>query len=172
MFKKLLLKTAMYAVVMLGLSAYAGYLMTGHLPAYFSRFTGLLPANQSASGVLSNWSDIGALKHKTTAQEGNYEVMQGGKTVIYKWQDAKGHWQYGERAPQKGVATKMEITTPPPANVASPIESVKTSEQRTTTSNGSELANPYSPEGVKQIMGKAHEVQRMMNERNAELGKE
>lgn len=175
MFKKLLVKGLSMAFIMVGLSTYAGYLMTGHLPAFMDRWRGYLPESRAGAAGQSNWSDIGALKHKETAPAGNYEVVQGGKTVIYKWQDANGHWQYGEHAPTAGSATKIEVATTPttssgPSTTSSPRSSE--SANSSTAIDRPELANPYSPEGVKQIMDKAHDVQRIMNQHNEQLGKE
>jgi hypothetical protein len=168
--KKLLLKAVMFGFVMFGLSLYAGYLVTGRLPPFIERFRGFLPESRAA-GVQPNWSNIGALKHKTTAQDGNYEVVQGGKTVIYKWQDANGHWQYGERAPATGAhVTRQEIVIP-----ATRVPVAKAATHESATNSNAEnpgLVNPYSPDGVKQIMDKAHDVQRMMNQHNDQLSSE
>lgn len=172
MFKKLVLKAAMFAGVMFGLSTYAGYLMTGHLPPFMDRFRNFLPESRSTTGQPS-WSNIGSLEHKASGQNENYEVMQGGKTVIYKWQDANGHWQYGERAPTNGSATKIEVAKGPttsPSSDAAPVHSKR--EQATAATDHPEMMNPYSPEGVKQLIDKAHAVRDLMNQHNDQLGKQ
>lgn len=169
MVKKLALKVFMYGFVFFGLSLYAGYLMTGRLPSYVTNIGSFLSGARTQTGGQPNWSDIGSLKPKEGAENGNYEVMQGGKTTIYKWQDANGRWQYGERAPSTGTATKIEIATPPPPQAPSAQEN---NSQQAATSHRAELPNPYSPEGVKEIMDQAHDVQRLMNQRNSQLKEE
>ncbi len=171
MLKKLILKTAMYGVVMFGLSTYAGYLMTGHMPAYMAHLKSLLAEPGSPSHVQPSWSDIGRLEHTAKSASEGYEIMQGGRTVIYKWQDSQGHWQYGERAPSNNIATKIEIATSPVTS-SSPGEPTDAETQTQERIDRSALINPYSPEGVKQIMDKAHEVQRAMNRHNEELGRD
>ncbi len=167
MLKKLALKVLMMSFVMFGLSTYAGYLITGRLPPFMDRLRGFLPAPDTAAAGQPSWSNIGALEHKSTAQAGNYEVVQGEKTVIYKWQDAKGHWQYGERAPSiDAKVTRQEIITASGKPAAS-AEAGREKAQSTSAANG-ELINPYSPEGVKELIDRAKQVRQKVEERGQE----
>lgn len=173
MLKKLLLKAVMFGFVMFGLSTYAGYLMTGRLPPFIDKFREFLPTSASRVAGQPSWNNLDALSHKATAQPKNYEVMQSGKTLIYKWQDASGHWQYGERAPSNGAATKIEVAAGSAISSSSNSAPEHSTQEPTSgTADHPEMMNPYSPEGVKQLIEKAHAVQNMMNQHNDQLGKE
>ncbi len=163
MLKKLLLKAVMFGFVMFGLSTYAGYLMTGRLPPFIDKFREFLPTSASRIAGQPSWNNLDALSHKATAQPKNYEVMQSGKTVIYKWKNPNGTWSYSGTAPPAGMnATRQEIVmaAQPPAETAA-------HEDAPAAASG-ELVNPYSPEGVKELIDRAKQVRQQVEAHSKE----
>lgn len=165
MLKKLLFKVAMFGFVIFGLSMYAGYLTTGRLPSFVDGLRKFLPKPPAAGQP--SWSGIGALEHQATARQENYEVLQSGKTVIYKWKNPNGTWNYSNTAPPPNVnAMRQEIVTP--------VAKVSTSEETTREdvqpagAKSSEPVNPYSPGGAKELIDRAREIREQVEERGRE----
>jgi hypothetical protein len=93
---RIIFKALVVAVLAVGLSSYAGYLMTGEsflskwrTPAWLSK----LPGDLSKSG-------------KEALQTVDAPI-QDRKEKIYKWKDATGTWQYTQLPPPPG--TEVEV---------------------------------------------------------------
>ena len=162
MLKKLIFKVIGAGFVLFGLSTYTGYLATGQLPSFVARLRSLASAAPDSSAA-PGWSDIGALRQQSTDDKAGYQVLQGGRTTIYKWQDVQGHWQYGERAPLNQAATRMDVVTPAAAPTSQPTAAAA---PQAAKDAAPVLINPYSADGVQQIMEKAREARQLMNEHN------
>jgi hypothetical protein len=177
--KKLIFKLLGAAFIMFGLSTYVGYLYTGQLPPLLSGLHGVLPARGAApAAAATNWTDIGSMQGTTETDEGGYQRVESGATTFYKWQDAQGRWHFDQRKPPETVkAAQQTVSVPAIGSVAplSPKEALPSpQEDATKPASGpapeSTMANPYSRDGVQQILDQARDVQRMMNEHNQRTG--
>jgi hypothetical protein len=168
LFKKLVFKLLGAAFIMFGLSTYVGYLYTGQLPPFLSGLQGLLPARGAAPAPGSaNWTDIGSMQGRTETDEGGYQRVESGETTFYKWQDAQGRWHFDQRKPPESVkASQQNVSVPAIGSVApAPAQEQAAAKLAPESSPDSKMVNPYSRDGVQQILDQAREVQRMMNER-------
>lgn len=155
MSKRTVLRSFAMLFVVVGLAAYALYLMTGRLPQ--------LPTKGAVPG--SSLPGMGTLAPLQKRDAGDHQVMQGGDTTVYKWQDAQGRWYYGSRAPAEAkLLQQMSIEPAPVAAAAQPAAVTVAAEPASTLS-----ANPYSADGVKQLMERAEEARRLMQQRNSQL---
>ena len=88
------------------------------------------------------------------------------KVQVYKWQDANGVWQFSSQPPA-GQASVETIELSPNTNVMAPTPVAAESDPAPTGPRVSVLggASPYSPDGVKQLVDQAKNVQEMLDER-------
>ncbi len=148
--------------VVLGLGAYGVYLLSGRLPQ--------LPSAGRAPGA--GQPELSTLAPMRARDEGGYQVMQGGDTTVYKWRDAAGRWHYGSRAPTDARQPVAVPIDPAPAAVAATASAVAVSAAASPAAvaqPAASAANPYTAEGVRQLMERAEAVRHIMNERNAQL---
>lgn len=144
------------------------------------------PANLfEPEGAQYQWRDAKGVMHVTNtppppgaqAVKGGLisrdNVGKGGKRY-YKWTDQKGAVQITDQAPPEGTA--YELVDKPggpavtaakpaaqPANRAPATSAVGTLQQGKTPS----IKDVYSPEGIKNAMQQAQDVQKLLNERKA-----
>jgi hypothetical protein len=149
---RLLIKACITVLAVIGVSGYAGYLMTGKFP-----WQGLKMPTLSTPDV------------KTILPKPAGEPPQ----LAYKWQDAQGSWHYSNEPPPEGI-TAQEIKLDKNRNVmaATPVPVEAPEVEDKTPESGAEDKKEeqpflYSPEGIKQVMDKARDVQKQMNERSA-----
>ncbi len=148
--KKLFVKIAMMLFVMLGISNYGFYLMTGQLP--FSGFS--LP-------------DISAP---------DLNPLNNQPETAYKWVDEKGITHYSnEKPPELSVASPTEkeievIEVDPRANIIQSVETPKDRDSSNTTI--SPIDGPlYKPENVQKLLNDAKNVEKVLQERQKEQDK-
>lgn len=138
--------------VMVGISNYVLYIMTGKSP--FSKIPQISLSAPSGDDIK--------------------RTLSGGKETVYKWTDANGKVHYSSEAPADiESAQKMEVD--PNVNLIEGIElqTENTSAQpqapttTTTTVNTDPLSGGvYNPEAVQKLIKDAKNVQNMLNERN------
>lgn len=164
MIKKLIFKAVLVAGIMLGLSSYAGYLMTGKLPfSFLKNIPGDL--RSSAQEKLSELKTLDTVKSRPTEQG---EALGTGDATIYKWRDDEGVLHYTSEPPPQGAHSTV-VKLDPNVNVLSAVKPAKPEaqpakpEKQEPPAEG--LSNPYTPEGVKDIMEKAKKTQQQMQER-------
>lgn len=164
MLKKLIFKAVLVAGIMLGLSSYAGYLMTGQLPfSFLKNLTGNLQ-----STAREKLSDLKTLERPKNQKTETGEVLNTGNATVYKWRDAEGVLHYSSEPPPQGTqASTMLLDSK--VNVLSAVKA-PISESQPEKSAAKEvvaegLSNPYTPEGVKEIMDKTKKTQKQMQER-------
>ncbi len=154
MSKRTIARSFALLFVVLGLSAYVLYLLTGRLPQ--------LPAQGGAAPA--GLPALGTLAPLQKRDGGDHEVMQGGDTTVYKWRDAQGRWHYGSRAPAEARQLQRMAVEPAPVVAAQPAAATVAAEPASTLP-----ANPYSADGVKRLMERAEEARRLMQQRNSQL---
>lgn len=152
MSKRTIARSFALLFVVVGLCAYLLYLLTGRLPQ--------LPAKGAAPAAgLPAMSTLAPLEKRDA---GDYEVMRSGDTTVYKWQDAHGRWHYGSRAP--AGAKQLQRMAIEPAAAVGPVATTAAAEPAAAMPS-----NPYTAGGVKQLMERAEEARRLMQQRNSQL---
>ncbi len=154
---KFIFKIIIVILLMFGLSNYANYLMTGKTPDISFEKPSLPKIDMSKlTGSVSEKFD--SIKKEKSTED----------TYLYKWRDAKGVIHYTSEKPSKNIANIESIKINNDTNV---VPSVSSNEEESVQqqSVASELPteippNLYSPEGVKQLIDQAKNVQNQMNE--------
>ncbi len=154
---KFIFKIIIVILLMFGLSNYANYLMTGKTPDISFEKLSLPKIDMSKlTGSVSEKFD--SIKKEKSTED----------TYLYKWRDAKGVIHYTSEKPSNNIANIESIKINNDTNV---VPSVSSNEEESVQqqSVASELPteippNLYSPEGVKQLIDKAKNVQYQMNE--------
>jgi|GEM_PF-1677879 len=166
MIKKLLFKVTLLVGVLMGVPYYL--LGGGQMPGFLKN---IIPAKTTQAKLPKNVTNV------VTDKEVTY----------YKWVDDQGHTHFSN-TPPTGQQAEMK-TLRPDTNI---VKAVKQPEKEEDSGGGSlfslggsskqkdkdgkdvdptELENPYSPEGVKNLMKKAQKAAEMMNQHTKELGK-
>lgn len=162
--KKLLFKAILLVAVLLALPYYL--LGGGNMPGFLKN---IMPEKTATEAKLpKNISNV------VTDKEVTY----------YKWVDDQGHTHFSNTPPTGQQAEKKTLR--PDTNI---VKAVKVPEKEEESGGGlfnlgnsdkkkgdddvdpTKLENPYSPEGISNLMKKAEKAKEMMNARNKELGK-
>lgn len=145
--KKLIIKSVIMVVLMIGFSNYMLYIMTGKSP--FAE-TGLSMPKFSVNAPKIN----------------NMNPLADGNTV-YKWVDENGVTQYSSEPPPANIA-KQTLELDPNTNIVQGLRP-EDEEEETPHAGPSEPILPqgpiYSPENVKKLIDDAKNVQNLLNER-------
>lgn len=149
--KGLIFKMIAMVVVMVGMSNYVLYIMTGRSP--FDGFK--LPSVSDA--IPSSIDDI--------------TPSIGGKQTVYKWVDENGVTQYSSEPPPDQASTSLELD--PNTNVIQAIEMPEDESSSSASSKQNnetpQLALPegpvYSPDNIKKLIDDAKNVQKTLDER-------
>lgn len=149
--KKLIFKTTLMVLVMVGFSNYVMYLMTGKSPFSFSELPSFSSANSTPT--LS-------------------DMLPAGKEQAYKWKDANGVVHYSSEAPPEGLDAQL-IEVDPNTNLVQGISTKSEPEDAQATSTQPEMpsGNIYNPNTIKKLMDDAKGVQETLNKRYEDLEK-
>jgi len=86
--------------------------------------------------------------------------------TVYQWTDEKGVTHFGGTPPTgQGTYKKKEIQSN--ANVVQAIKSPEEEEKEEQRSRSASVGSVYSPEGVKDLMDQAKDMQKQMEERKS-----
>lgn len=139
---KLLAKIAMMLFIMLGISNYGYYLMTGNSP--FSGFK---------------------LPDFSTPDLSDITPLSTGKDTAYKWTDEHGVTHYSNEAPPVELAAEV-IEVDPNVNVIQSVE-VPKKEVEKEPSVITPIEGPlYKPENIKKLIDDAKNVEKVLQERH------
>ena len=84
---------------------------------------------------------------------------------VYKWCDEHGVMHFGESPPDSDIAVeKIELKTN--QNVINAVAVKK--EEESSENKQVEMGNPYSPEGIAQMIGQAKALKDSLNQQTAE----
>ena len=150
---KIILKMVVMLVVVVGVSNYALYIMTGKTP--FSTNNLKMP-DISAPSVDS--------------------LVNGGKTTAYKWTDENGVVHYSSEPPPEHRQVEV-LEVDPNVNLVQGVEKKEEIAGPGSQGPGSQPAldlpggNVYSPENVQKLIQDAKDVQQKLNERYKEQEK-
>jgi len=138
---KLLTKIAMMLFVMLGISNYGFYLMTGKNP-----FSGFKLPDFSPPSLSDN-------------------PLGNGKETAYKWTDEHGVTHYSNEAPPVELAAEV-LEVDPNVNVIQSVE-VPKKDTRQEPSAITPVEGPlYKPENIKKLIDDAKNVEKVLQDRH------
>ena len=145
---KMIFKMVVMLVVVVGVSNYALYIMTGKTP--FSTNSLKMP-DLSAPSVNS--------------------LVNGGKTTAYKWTDENGVVHYSSEPPPEQQQVEV-LEVDPNVNL---VQGIQKKEEIPGPGSQPSLdlpgGNVYSPENVQKLIQDAKDVQKKLNERYQEQEK-
>ncbi len=146
---RLIFKMIVICIVVAGLTGYGGYLMTGR-PVWDLVSLPKMPKFEGVS---------------KPALPGSAD----GFDRVYKWTDAEGVLHYSSEPPADEILAE-ELNINSNTNVVSAVEPQRDEPEPQAKPEApaeqNEVAPPlYTPEGVKQVMEDAKDVQRLLNER-------
>lgn len=87
--------------------------------------------------------------------------------TFYKWRDTDGGWQFDSNPPAPGIPFEI-ITVDPGANAIQGINAAPPEVESPAAAAPPTLTETYSPEDIQEVLGKAREVQSLMNRRAEE----
>ncbi|WP_175574297.1 DUF4124 domain-containing protein [Teredinibacter haidensis] len=147
---KLLIKLVMTLLIVVGVSNYMFYLMTGKAPF------GLMDAEISTPS-------LSGLKPK----------FPSAKDTAYKWTDENGVVHYGSEAPAHMQDQAEKMVVDPDTNMVQGLKPGSTTPTVSDApiSNQPVISSPYNAEGVKKLLDDARDVQRKLNDRHEQQRK-
>jgi uncharacterized protein DUF4124 len=153
---KFLLKVIVVMLLLFGLSNYANYLITGKTPD--------IPLKKPTLPKIdmSKLTDSVSEKIESIKKE-----KPSDNTYLYKWRDDKGVIHYTSERPKEDIQKLESIKINNNTNVvpsASKNNTAKTIPAQQQPSNTDLPANLYSPEGVKNLINQAKDVQNLVND--------
>lgn len=97
-------------------------------------------------------------------------VVTDKKVEVYKWRDKHGVMQFSNTPPRDG-GDSDKVVLSPNTNV---IEAIDVPEPEPVVASGPKvysLKNPYTPDGMKELVNSSKDIQETMNQRQAEQEK-
>lgn len=157
MWKKIIFKALIMLVIFMGLGSYGAYLTGQPIPVFNSK--NLASIKAKFANAMDSVTPNNIAKTASSAVEGEAEK------VFFKWKTADGQTHFGDQ-PSAGavdvvVIRGKDLRGNTVAATKIPEPQPETAEAPVDTS----MSNPYTPEGVKEIMQKAKDVQKLMDER-------
>ena len=154
------MKALVIAIILLGAGNYASYMLTGKTPSIINEAPRLPDIN--LPDIKKSLSQkIDAIKDKT---DDNTEVQH-----LYKWRDDKGVIHFSSEQPVgidnvETISYHKETNTVPAIglikeNTDSPVNNTSPNNLSTEIPE-----NIYSPEGIKQLINQAQDVQKLVND--------
>jgi uncharacterized protein DUF4124 len=156
---KFFFKIAMVLLILFGLASYANYLMTGNMPNI------LIDKPTLPDIKVSRLTD--SLSDKFKSIKINKPVTD---SYLYKWRDDKGVIHYTSEKPTENIQNLEQIKLSSDTNIVPAVSESEVTNDNTTQQQSSESTsidfptNVYSPEGVKQLIDQAKDVENLMNE--------
>ncbi len=140
---KLIFKIAVMLIIVVGMSNYVMYIMTGKSPFSFSGNGPSLPNAPSMS-----------------------DLVPAGKQTAYKWTDANGVVHYSSEPPPEGQqATELEVD--PNANLIQGLREAPADNPAPAATPEAVMpqGHVYDPRTIQKLMDDAKQVQETLNER-------
>lgn len=157
---KFLFKISLVVLILFGLGNYANYLITGKAPDISINKPTLPSIN------ISKLTDSLSDKFKSNNEEEQNAVKN---TYLYKWRDAKGVIHYTSEKPSGEIENLESIKLSNKTNIVPAVSESEAIHENATQqlpkSTSTDFpSNIYSPEGVKDLIDQAKDVQNLMNE--------
>jgi uncharacterized protein DUF4124 len=146
---KFFFKIALVILILLGLGNVTNYLMTGNTPD--------IEISKLTDSLSDKFKSIKIKKPVTDS-------------YLYKWRDDKGVIHYTSEKPTGNIQNLEQIKLSSDTNIVPSVSETEVTNDNATHHQSSELTstnvptNIYSPEGVKQLIEQAKEVQNLTNE--------
>lgn len=159
MWKKIIFKVVTMLVVFMGLGSYGAYLSGQPVPIFNSK--NLANIKSTLNGMVDSVKPDNIAKTTKTAIKGEPEKL------FFKWKTPDGQTHFGD----KPSADALDIVVIRGKDLrgntvaATKIPEPEPEKESQASNSGSSMPNPYSPEGVKEIMDKAKNVEKLMQDR-------
>jgi hypothetical protein len=112
--------------------------------------------------------DNGLSELKAKAPENFSNAVTEEKVSVYKWRDKNGVMQFSNTPPASGAVAEL-IVLNPNSNI---VQAVKIPQQEAFTEEvNSSAPNPYSIQGMKQVMDDAKGVEQLLQNRHEQQQK-
>lgn len=154
MLKKAFFKVFMVLVLFIGLASYGSYLTTGQMP-FFS-----IKTWNKVKYTVANWAE--ALSPQNVVEQVQGESEQEPELVLFRWRDAEGGLHFGDAPPEDALELEMIRSSDLRPNTMPATEVLREEEIEEAEA---EPVNPYTPEGVKEIMDKAKDAAKLLEQR-------
>lgn len=150
--KKLAVKITLMIVVMIGVSNYMMYIMTGKSPMTFSM------SNFSLSGATDAIKSVGN------------DVIPAKTETAYKWTDEHGVVHYSNEAPPEAIGSE-KLTVNPNTNLVQGVTPKPDAPNLNESPNQPTMptGNIYDPNTIKKLMDDTKDVQNKLNKRTEDL---
>ena len=159
MWKKIAFKAFMMLAIFMGLGSYGAYLSGQPVPIFNSENFANIKAQLSA--MVDSAKPANIAKTAKTAVEGEPEKL------FFKWKAPDGQTHFGDKpsidAQNIEVIRGQDLRGNTVA--ATKIPEPEPEKEQQATNSGSGIPNPYSPKGVKEMMDKAKNVEKLMQDR-------
>jgi len=148
-------------VLLFGIKMYANYMMTGKTPELQINKPAL--PEVSISKLTNSFSNkVDSVKDRLTPEAKKKDAF------LYKWRDEKGVIHYTSEKPAAQITNLESIKIDNQTNVVPAVSdnSSKTepTQQQNTPASSGIPTNIYSPEGIKQLVDQAKNIQNQVNE--------
>lgn len=157
MWKKIIFKVLMMLVIFIGLGSYGAYLTGQPIPIFNS---------QNLAGIKAKFANMmDSARPSNIAKTAQSAVEGEPEKLFFKWKMPDGQTHFGDK-PSVG-ALNIEVIRGKDlrGNTVAATKIPEPEPEKPQASNDANIPNPYSPEGVKEIMDKAKNVQKLMDER-------
>ena len=158
MWKKLVFKVVMMLMIFMGLGSYGAYLSGQPIPIFNSK--NLVSIKSKLSGMIDSAKPENIAKTAKSAVEGEPEKL------FFKWKSPDGQTHFGDKPSPDALNIEVIRGKDLRGNTVAATKIPEPEPEKEQASNsGSSMPNPYSPEGVKEIMDKAKNVEKLMQDR-------
>ena len=170
---KFIFKVIVVIILILGISNYANYLITGKTPDISINKSSLpkIDISKLTDSVTDKFESV-----KKSVTEKSESIKKDGpaeNSHLYKWRDADGVIHYASEKPADNTPDIESIEISNDTNVVPSVSAkakVPVQQQSPQANLPTEIPeNLYSPEGVKQLMNQAKDVQNLIDGRVQQL---
>ncbi len=159
MWKKIAFKAVVMLGIFMGLGSYGAYLTGQPVPIFNSQ--NFANIKSQLNGMIDSVKPANIAKTAKTAVEGEPEKL------FFKWKTLDGQTHFGDKpsADAQGIEVIRGKDLRGNTVAATKIPEPEPEPEKEQQATNSGMANPYSPEGVKEMMDKAKNVQKLMDDR-------
>ncbi len=161
MIKKIVFKVVLMVLVFMGLGSYGAYLSGVPVPIFNADNWQALKAKVASLGD--------KLQPEKLADSAKIAIQGEPEKLLYKWKDATGATFFGDMPPVDALEVTVFRNQDLNVNVIAPTPlPEEPPEAQAAPAAPPALPNPYTPQGVEQILEQARDVQNKLDERMAE----
>lgn len=157
MWKKIIFKVLMMLIIFMGLGSYGAYLTGQPIPIFNS---------ENLASIKAKFATIfDSAKPSNIAKTAQSVVDGEPEKLFFKWKGPDGQTHFGDRPAAGALNVEVIRGKDLSGNTVAATQMPEPEAGQPQASTDTSMPNPYSPEGVKEIMDKAKNVQKLMDER-------